>query len=304
MLTRRSQVRRFPAGEQVVLLLGRPTATPSIFPDPDRLDLSRPNARGHVGFGSGIHHCLGALLARLEGQEALRELFGRIPGSGAPGSLATATTVCSVVPSPCLFRSSPPPASGAQNTGESSRVRSSRPLATAVTSLRSVSGASALPLIDEHETAIEARALKTWEALLATLESSRRSPWRAAGARLLGCEVTSANQVPLRLPGATTPGFHVAEAISLCRLHLSGQHRFSQYALVFELETLSSAKTRLRARTHALFPGLAGGGYRRLVIGGGFHVAAVSSTLSAVKRRAEANAPANDQTSPETLARG
>lgn len=51
---------------------------PAVFPEPARFDIERyPNP--HVAFGSGIHHCLGAYLARMEGQEALKALGERFP---------------------------------------------------------------------------------------------------------------------------------------------------------------------------------------------------------------------------------
>ena len=49
-----------------------------MFPEPDKFDIAR-NPNPHVAFGSGIHHCLGATLARLEGQEALKALAERFP---------------------------------------------------------------------------------------------------------------------------------------------------------------------------------------------------------------------------------
>jgi cytochrome P450 len=52
---------------------------PRVFPDPDRLDVTRP-AVPHVSFGHGGHHCLGAPLARLELQMALTTLLARLPG--------------------------------------------------------------------------------------------------------------------------------------------------------------------------------------------------------------------------------
>jgi pimeloyl-[acyl-carrier protein] synthase len=68
-----------PAGERVTVLLGAANRDPRQFPQPDRLDLGRPNAGRHVSFGAGIHYCVGAPLARLEAQLALPALLRRFP---------------------------------------------------------------------------------------------------------------------------------------------------------------------------------------------------------------------------------
>jgi cytochrome P450 len=68
-----------PAGSVVFVALGSADRDPEAFPDPDRLDVRR-NPRGHLGFGHGIHFCLGASLARLEGQIAFETLLRRLPG--------------------------------------------------------------------------------------------------------------------------------------------------------------------------------------------------------------------------------
>jgi cytochrome P450 len=68
-----------PAGEQVMPLLGTANRDPSAFSDPDRFDVTR-DAASHLAFGAGVHHCLGAQLARVELQEAFRGLIGRLPG--------------------------------------------------------------------------------------------------------------------------------------------------------------------------------------------------------------------------------
>jgi cytochrome P450 len=68
-----------PAGAAVIPMSGVANRDPAAVSDPDRLDVTRPQA-AHLAFGAGVHHCLGAQLARMELQEALRGLLGRMPG--------------------------------------------------------------------------------------------------------------------------------------------------------------------------------------------------------------------------------
>jgi len=70
--------RQFAPGEQVALLLAAANRDPAQFPDPDRLDITRANGP-HLTFSHGIHYCLGASLARLEGQIAIPSLVQRFP---------------------------------------------------------------------------------------------------------------------------------------------------------------------------------------------------------------------------------
>jgi cytochrome P450 len=66
------------AGDQVVVLLGAANHDPTVFEQPDQLDVTR-DARKQVGFGGGIHHCLGASLARMEATIAIGEFLKRFP---------------------------------------------------------------------------------------------------------------------------------------------------------------------------------------------------------------------------------
>jgi cytochrome P450 len=67
-----------PAGVPVLIAPGAANRDPLRFPGPDRLDLNR-GATGHLAFGHGVHRCLGAPLARAEGELALRAVLSRFP---------------------------------------------------------------------------------------------------------------------------------------------------------------------------------------------------------------------------------
>ncbi len=67
------------ANDTVMLLPAGANRDPRVFTDPDRFDITRPNAADHLAFGSGVHACIGAALARVEGVTALRALFSTFP---------------------------------------------------------------------------------------------------------------------------------------------------------------------------------------------------------------------------------
>jgi cytochrome P450 len=86
MLTGRTALRdtvvdgvRVPRGTLVTTVLAAGNRDPRIFADPARFDVTRPNAKEHVSFSAGRHFCLGAALARMEGEVGLRQLFERYP---------------------------------------------------------------------------------------------------------------------------------------------------------------------------------------------------------------------------------
>ena len=66
-------------GEGIIPLTAMANRDASVFPDPDRFDISR-GSRNHLAFNYGPHHCLGANLARLEMQIVLQRFYGKFPG--------------------------------------------------------------------------------------------------------------------------------------------------------------------------------------------------------------------------------
>lgn len=67
------------AGSMVTTILAGANRDPQVFTDPTRFDVTRDNAREHISFSAGRHYCLGASLARMEGEVGLRTLLERFP---------------------------------------------------------------------------------------------------------------------------------------------------------------------------------------------------------------------------------
>nr|WP_231134524.1 cytochrome P450 [Motilibacter deserti] len=69
-----------PALDLVALSILGADHDPEVFADPERFDIFRPHVRHHIGFGSGIHFCLGAPLARLEARVVFEQVAEQLPG--------------------------------------------------------------------------------------------------------------------------------------------------------------------------------------------------------------------------------
>jgi cytochrome P450 len=78
-----------PKGRVIIASLGSSNRDEAVFgPDADRVRLDRPNARQHLSFGGGVHHCLGNALARREGRAAIAGLFRRFPDLHLAGEVS------------------------------------------------------------------------------------------------------------------------------------------------------------------------------------------------------------------------
>jgi hypothetical protein len=143
-----------------------------------------------------------------------------------------------------------------------------------------------VPYIDEHSTCVGATPERVWAALLA-VGGAMRGPAGPLG-WLMGLQpaLASGDWSGGVEAGATLPGFVVEQACPPSRLALSGRHRFSRYALVFELEDRGPDGTRIRARSFGAFPGVHGRSYRALVVGSGAHRMVVRRLLRRIERRA------------------
>jgi hypothetical protein len=124
--------------------------------------------------------------------------------------------------------------------------------------------AADLPFVDEHRVTVEASREVVWRTLRAYVDRGLASTSGSLFTRLLGAHPSS--------------GFGVDEEVPAERLVLTGRHRFSRYALVFELDP-SGDNTVLKARTFAVFPGPHGRVYRLLVIRSRLHVVATRRIL-------------------------
>lgn len=78
--------RRLKPGDLVLVYLAAANRDPAVFPDPHRFDIERENAGRHLAFSGGRHFCLGAALARAEGEVGLRTFFDRFPEARAAGA--------------------------------------------------------------------------------------------------------------------------------------------------------------------------------------------------------------------------
>jgi hypothetical protein len=138
-----------------------------------------------------------------------------------------------------------------------------------------------LTRVDVHAVEVAAGRERVWEGVLAEVRGG--GTMRGLGATLLGCRERRA-EGPLDREGSTLIGFRVADVAVAERLALVGEHRFSRYALTFDIaERDAGSGALLRATTDAWFVPI----YRALVVGSGMHDRLMRAMVERIRRRAE-----------------
>jgi hypothetical protein len=127
---------------------------------------------------------------------------------------------------------------------------------------------------------------EVWDALPGALQQAFDRSRAQRLARLLGCDDQGGGGEFDGTPADTLAGFRVARSEPPREIALEGRHRFSRYQLAFEIEPAESG-ARIRAVTHAEFPGVRGALYRAMVVGSGGHRIVTTGILRSIARRAE-----------------
>lgn len=78
------------AGEKLIMYYGAANRDPAVFADPDRMDVTRPNAKDHIAFGMGPHVCLGQRVANMQLESAYRQILARFPNAEWTGDITIA----------------------------------------------------------------------------------------------------------------------------------------------------------------------------------------------------------------------
>ena len=106
-----------PKDSSIYLLIGAANRDPEKFPDPEKLDINRPPVRS-LGFGYGIHYCIGAALARMESQVAFDTIIRRLPDlkmAGETPEFRPNYSLRGLIALPVEFRQMPGQGSGSVN---------------------------------------------------------------------------------------------------------------------------------------------------------------------------------------------
>ena len=77
-------------GEKVIMYYGSANRDAAMFPDPDTLDVERPNADKHIAFGYGPHTCIGKRVAQLQLEAVYRQILTRFPDMHQAGPIDVA----------------------------------------------------------------------------------------------------------------------------------------------------------------------------------------------------------------------